>query len=438
MKRIVFIIVVLLLSEVTFSQVYTNNESPVGMEHNMLFNANTRSRFQVTQTGSALLSLDYLFDGKFIPSYTSTAPTVSTPTVILIEGLVNWHSQRGAWVGWSTRYWQARRFKIEGFNVYQENAWKTIADYSTQDYTGGTKFITKVPAGSYTKLRFTFYEATGQDGNLGVSELFYLHPEAVRPYEGLLNATNDTWAKNGNDILYNKGRVDISIPATSFEAFLKLKVADTSEDYLLINNATGANGQFIPNIVGRHVSDSRQALYLSGHIKEENDQGNTPIMTFDSRIEGKPAMIRPLFGWDTHGQRKMTLGAGGSLGIGTTTTGNHKLAVEGSIGARKIKVEATGWSDFVFEKEYKLPTLTQVENHIKEKGHLKDIPSAEEVKREGFFLGEMDAKLLQKIEELTLYTIQQEKQLKKQSKSIEKLEALVEKLLESKKQNTTK
>ena len=123
----------------------------------------------------------------------------------------------------------------------------------------------------------------------------------------------------------------------------------------------------------------------------------------------------------------------GKVGIGTGITGNHKLAVEGSIGAREIKVEGSGWSDFVFAKEYKLPTLTQVEKHIKEKGHLQNIPSAAEVKKDGFFLGEMDAKLLQKIEELTLYTIQQEKQLKKQSKSIKKLEALVDKLLENKK-----
>ena len=111
----------------------------------------------------------------------------------------------------------------------------------------------------------------------------------------------------------------------------------------------------------------------------------------------------------------------GKVGIGTIDTGSHRLAVEGSIGAREIKVEATGWSDFVFEKEYKLPTLTQVENHIKEKGHLKDIPSAAEVKKDGFFLGEMDAKLLQKIEELTLYTIEQEKELKKQKEEIDQL-----------------
>ncbi|WP_299158700.1 hypothetical protein [uncultured Tenacibaculum sp.] len=128
----------------------------------------------------------------------------------------------------------------------------------------------------------------------------------------------------------------------------------------------------------------------------------------------------------------------GKVGIGTTTTGSHRLAVEGSIGAREIKVQATGWSDFVFYNDYKLPTLKEVETHIKEKGHLKDIPSAAKVKKDGFFLGEMDAKLLQKIEELTLYTIQQEKKIKAQENELKKLQSLsarlekIEKLLEQK------
>jgi hypothetical protein len=120
----------------------------------------------------------------------------------------------------------------------------------------------------------------------------------------------------------------------------------------------------------------------------------------------------------------------GNVAIGTSSTGNHKLAVEGSIGAREVKVEASGWSDFVFYEDYQLPTLNEVENHIKEKGHLKDIPSAEKVKQEGFFLGEMNAKLLQKIEELTLYTIQQQKELEQEKKKNTNLEARLTKLEE--------
>ncbi|EZH71303.1 hypothetical protein ATO12_10870, partial [Aquimarina atlantica] len=135
----------------------------------------------------------------------------------------------------------------------------------------------------------------------------------------------------------------------------------------------------------------------------------------------------------------MSIDHKGKVGIGTNNTGSHKLAVEGSIGAREIKVEATTWSDFVFETDYNLPTLAEVENHIKEKGHLKDIPNAKEVAKNGIYLGAMDAKLLQKIEELTLYTIQQEKEIKRQALEIEELKSLssrlseIEKLIEAKK-----
>ncbi|MCF2875044.1 MULTISPECIES: hypothetical protein [unclassified Tenacibaculum] len=128
------------------------------------------------------------------------------------------------------------------------------------------------------------------------------------------------------------------------------------------------------------------------------------------------------FGIMTNNSAKVMIKSNGNVGIGTTTTGIHKLAVEGSIGAREIKVQATGWYDFVFEKDYNLPTIEEVENHIKEKGHLKDIPSEKEVLENGIHLGEMNGKLLQKIEELTLYTIQQEKKIKEQEKKIKKQE----------------
>ena len=131
----------------------------------------------------------------------------------------------------------------------------------------------------------------------------------------------------------------------------------------------------------------------------------------------------------TPGSEKMVIQSNGNVGIGTVSPGNWKLAVNGKVRAKEVKVE-TGWSDFVFNKEYELPSLQEVDNHIKEKGHLKDIPSAKEVEENGIFLGEMDAKLLQKIEELTLYTIQQEKKIEDQDEEIKKLKLLNEKLLE--------
>lgn len=106
---------------------------------------------------------------------------------------------------------------------------------------------------------------------------------------------------------------------------------------------------------------------------------------------------------------------------------------DGKIYAKEVEVKANVWADYVFKKDYKLNSLEEVEKHIEEKGHLPNIPSAEEVAKVGINLGEMDAKLLEKIEELTLYSIEQNKALKQQSEKIEKLEKQLELLLSIKK-----
>ncbi|MDY8134843.1 hypothetical protein [Aquimarina sp. 2201CG5-10] len=107
------------------------------------------------------------------------------------------------------------------------------------------------------------------------------------------------------------------------------------------------------------------------------------------------------------------------------------LAVDGILKAKEVQVKPNVWADFVFANSYQLPSLEKVENHIKEHGYLPNIPSEKEVMNRGIQLGEMDAKLLQKIEELTLYTIQQEKEIKR-LKAIEKRLEKLEKLIQSK------
>ncbi|WP_339141953.1 shufflon system plasmid conjugative transfer pilus tip adhesin PilV [Croceitalea sp. MTPC5] len=101
----------------------------------------------------------------------------------------------------------------------------------------------------------------------------------------------------------------------------------------------------------------------------------------------------------------------GNVGIGTNAP-DSKLAVNGNIHAKEVKVDLIGWPDYVFKKDYDLPALEEVEKHIKEKGHLINIPSAKEVEENGLQLGEMNKLLLEKIEELTLYIIEQEKRIK--------------------------
>ena len=94
----------------------------------------------------------------------------------------------------------------------------------------------------------------------------------------------------------------------------------------------------------------------------------------------------------------------GNMGIGIANPKN-KLDVNGTIRAKEVKVESE-WADFVFKKDYNLPTLEEVEQHIEEKGTLPGVPSEKEVKANGVNLAETDVLLLQKIEELTLYIIE--------------------------------
>ncbi len=94
------------------------------------------------------------------------------------------------------------------------------------------------------------------------------------------------------------------------------------------------------------------------------------------------------------------------VGIGTSDP-QSKLAVEGTIRAKEIKVmEVIGAPDYVFEADYKLRTLEATKAYIEENKHLPEIPSAAEMEANGIDLGDMNMRLLKKIEELTLYQIE--------------------------------
>jgi hypothetical protein len=128
---------------------------------------------------------------------------------------------------------------------------------------------------------------------------------------------------------------------------------------------------------------------------------------------------------------RMRITGDGKVGIGTTSPSalldvngdikGKKLDINGTIRAKEVKIEATGWADFVFDKNYKLPSLQSVEQHIVEKQHLPDMPSEKEVLEEGVNVVDMQAKLLQKIEELTLYVIQLDKENKVLKQEIKEL-----------------
>jgi hypothetical protein len=118
----------------------------------------------------------------------------------------------------------------------------------------------------------------------------------------------------------------------------------------------------------------------------------------------------------------------GNVGIGTTNP-TDMLTVAGKIGAREIKVSTNAGADFVFEPGYKLPALSELEQYVKTNKHLPEIPTAQQMVKDGINLGELNIKLLQKVEELTLHLIEKEKQLEKQTETNQKQQVQIDNVM---------
>jgi len=120
----------------------------------------------------------------------------------------------------------------------------------------------------------------------------------------------------------------------------------------------------------------------------------------------------------------------GNVGIGITNP-DSKLSVNGTVHSKEVKVDLNGWPDYVFKPTYHLPTLFEVQTYIAQNHHLPDMPSEAEVIKNGINLGEMNKILTKKVEELTLYLIEKDKEAQKQQAQIDqlnrKLDALIEK-----------
>ncbi|WP_248877169.1 hypothetical protein [Epilithonimonas zeae] len=170
--------------------------------------------------------------------------------------------------------------------------------------------------------------------------------------------------------------------------------------------------------VGINTEDPKARLDIDGDLRTSGGitgsdivSGGSNAWKFHTPDDGRSSLyIAPLFADGTGDWDKGTEFRAGNI------------AVRGKLEAKEVKVTQSPTADFVFEEDYALPTLEEIEKHIKEKKHLPEIASAKEMEKEGVNIGEFQIKLLQKIEELTLYSIDQNKQIKTQSYKIKQLE----------------
>ena len=217
-----------------------------------------------------------------------------------------------------------------------------------------------------------------------------------------------TFGTNGEERFRIDTNGNVGIGTTSPNQKLDVEGSIYTSGYLL--SAIGLS----LGVYGQH-SEWRNFNYGS-YIDIQNSQnairfryGSSPVVMAEVNSDG---IIVTGTGTSTFG---------GNVGIGTTTPGIYQLNVNGKIRANEVVVNTTG-ADFVFAPDYKLHTLSELESYIKENSHLPDIASATEMKENGMNMSEMQTKLLQKIEELTLYVIELKKENENLNKRLSKLE----------------
>ncbi|WP_052266458.1 hypothetical protein [Pedobacter kyungheensis] len=158
---------------------------------------------------------------------------------------------------------------------------------------------------------------------------------------------------------------------------------------------------------------------IDGYWLKHTDLGGNTIAGF--KRSGNDLLIRAFdgigFSVGNSETKAVTILTNGNFGIGTTVP-SEKLSVNGKIRAREIKVEANNWPDYVFEKGYKVGTLEELESYIKANKHLPEMPAAKDVETNGIAVSEMLKLQQQKIEELTLYLIEQNKSIGTQNEKL--------------------
>lgn len=255
----------------------------------------------------------------------------------------------------------------------------------TYGQTGYLRFYTNNGSGIVERLRIT------DSGKIGIG-------------------TEEPYGKVDVNVDYGTGYTGVFSGSKSYRP-------DGTEFHIRSEKGSAASsGDFSGIRFTVNGSDSGIASAGIYAVREESEGNGSTSLSFTTR-EGTSAM-----------REHFRITSNGFVGIGTVNP-LAKLSVDGTVRATEVKVLADiSIPDYVFEPEYDLMSLEEVELYIKEHKHLPNIPSAKEIEKNGLDLGMMNAKLLEKVEELVLYTIDQQELINQQQETLDRQATIVEQL----------
>lgn len=413
----------LLIPLISFSQVTHPHNSPA------VFGAERVSNFTVSGAGNDRLEIanGTMNDGQFIPTFWSYRDSSNSFSMVFTSAIAN------------------------NLDNGTSPMMLFTAGIPTQIFPGapGTGDFIWGPAGTTNPVAnrplFQWRNASSKlmtivaNGNVGVgveNPTALFHTLGSVRFEGLANNTSPAYML-GTDINGNVFEFPVPSGGTGANDFDWLRPDNTF--------ATSINDNIYTNgFVGFNVQNPEATIHTSGALKFESlPNGSDAVFMLGTDVEGNVLEFpvpsgagNPDMDWvELDGSMPDSIDEGiyrnGKVGINVNTfpttigsedVSSYNLFVAGGILTEEVRVALVDeWADYVFKEDYKLPTLNEVEQHIKEKGHLKNIPSEAKVKEDGIELAEMNKLLLEKVEELTLYVIDLNKKLEEQQKEIEKL-----------------
>lgn len=255
---------------------------------------------------------------------------------------------------------------------------------------------------------------SGSSNRVWFSEVSSTPTSYLNAYANIISHDNGLFIKNS---VASKYGISIQPFSTTDNAIQVIGTNGTTKNFFIQGDGNTSIGG-VPTTWGRLLI-TNPTMGASLHVEHTDTNTDFQKLIYFTYKNPKTEILKAYnsqTGVVTH-----QFYASGKTMIHNGTRAIFQLESDGLLRLRRVKIDEANWPDYVFEKDYQLPSLNQVEKFIEQNGHLPNVPSRKEILEDGVEVGEMLRILTEKVEELTLYSIEQQKLIEGQQKKIEEL-----------------